>query len=342
MGACTTFRVRATNNVGTGPDSDNSATVVPAGHPSKPTILVAIPGDGRARVDWAPADPNGSAIVHYTVSAHTSPDSPGTPSVVTADGSTTSATITGLTNDTAYTFTVIATNGIGDGPASDPSAPILPHDPPPNLAFDQASVPEAWETGGVVSGSNLQPGATYTLRWQAPGVPAFNLSTVTADSLGSFTTTISVDDTGYASQWTSTAYVHAFNSSGTCVATGSVLLSQSRVSSPVEETLPAAGLPNGAIVRTGEQNPDDPHKGWGRVHVERAREITGGWHSDPVYQKTKDTLAAPDAGYPRAQGTAQKYMKNGWVVVVETEKVDPTDGMMRGIITSRPANPGEV
>jgi hypothetical protein len=73
-----------------------------------------------ARVSWqAPASDGGSPITVYTATA-----SPG--------GKTCSSTkalwctITGLTNGTAYTFTVKATNAIGTGPASASSRPVTP------------------------------------------------------------------------------------------------------------------------------------------------------------------------------------------------------------------------
>ena len=41
-------------------------------------------------------------------------------------GDATTCTVTGLTNGTAYTFTVIATNAVGDCPASTPPTPVTP------------------------------------------------------------------------------------------------------------------------------------------------------------------------------------------------------------------------
>jgi hypothetical protein len=108
-------KVRATNGVGTGPDSTASNTVTPAGPPFAPTGVNAFLDGDRAIVRWTAPDDNGSPITGYTVSA-----SPGG-SATTVGGDTTSATISDLEEGTGYTFTVVATNEIGDSEASAPS-----------------------------------------------------------------------------------------------------------------------------------------------------------------------------------------------------------------------------
>jgi titin len=107
------FTVRATNSVGTGPDSNTSNFIAPAGRPEPPSDVVAMVRNNDARVVWtAPVD-NGSPITGYTIFG-----SNGIEQAVFADA--TSTTIFGLQEGLSYTFTVVAVNDVG---ASDPSAP---------------------------------------------------------------------------------------------------------------------------------------------------------------------------------------------------------------------------
>src|SRR5437660_9695475 len=73
---------------------------VPATAPSAPTGVSATAGNASASVSWnAPVSSGGSPITSYTV------PSSGGPSA-TVGGSTLTASVPGLTNDTGYTFTV--------------------------------------------------------------------------------------------------------------------------------------------------------------------------------------------------------------------------------------------
>jgi len=123
-GTAYTFKVTATNALGTGPASLASKAVKPGVVPGAPTIKTAVAGNEKAIVAFtAPLSNGGSVITSYTVISVT-PDSNIT---VTRSGSAaTPITVTGLTPGTSYTFVVVATNALGTSAASGVCNAVVP------------------------------------------------------------------------------------------------------------------------------------------------------------------------------------------------------------------------
>ncbi|WP_276357007.1 fibronectin type III domain-containing protein [Cohnella caldifontis] len=131
-GTAYTFTVEAYNEKGWSPASDSSlsvtpepAPVTPSTVPGAPTNVRATAGNGQASVSFnAPASDGGSPITGYRVTAWQDGRN-----VKEATGSSSPITVTGLTNGTAYTFTVAAINANGPSPESDASASVTPSAP---------------------------------------------------------------------------------------------------------------------------------------------------------------------------------------------------------------------
>ena len=81
-----------------------------------PTQVIASAGNAQASVSFtAPSTTGGSAITAYTVTS--------IPGNITAAGTASPITVSGLTNNISYTFTVTATNATGTSAASVASNP---------------------------------------------------------------------------------------------------------------------------------------------------------------------------------------------------------------------------
>jgi hypothetical protein len=125
-GTTYTFTVQAGNPTGSGPASAPSNAVTPSVPvvPTAPSDVSARPATRSALVSWSvPSSDGDSAITGYRVTPYIG-SSAQTP--VTVSASSTSTTVTGLTNGTSYTFKVQATNAVGTGPASAASRAVVP------------------------------------------------------------------------------------------------------------------------------------------------------------------------------------------------------------------------
>jgi hypothetical protein len=143
--------------------------------PGAPTDVSALPGWESATVSWTPGDDGGSPVTTYTVTAI--PVGPSTASAQTCPIAppATSCTMTGLSNDTTYTFTVTATNKNGTSPVSAPSNAVTP--------------PVVLPLGAVVQYTADDPGAGFAepgfddSGWQTGNGP-FTQDTGGQDCLG--------------------------------------------------------------------------------------------------------------------------------------------------------------
>jgi uncharacterized repeat protein (TIGR02543 family) len=127
------------------------AVVVAMVSPDAPTGVTATPIDSTsATISWvAPASNGGSAITKYTATAGAGKS---------CESATTSCVISGLVAGTPYTFTVIATNAIGDSAATSPSSPITLN-APPSVNIGGGSSGGAGGGGGNISIPVIDPRA---------------------------------------------------------------------------------------------------------------------------------------------------------------------------------------
>ncbi len=131
-----------------GPPSSSTVNSPPvvanATPPGAPSGIAAVAEDRSARVSWGAANPNGAPVTDYRLSW-----SGGS---MTVGGSTHHAIVAGLTNGTAYVFTVVAENSAGAGAAASSGTVV------PGMAADAPSVSTS------VSGTDL------SVSWTAPNL----------------------------------------------------------------------------------------------------------------------------------------------------------------------------
>ncbi len=114
------FRVSAVNSVGTGTASSTVSVTPALSAPSAPQNLsTSIGTSGRVGLTWsAPLSNGGASITDYIVEYKLASEPITWTTFSDGTSTSTSATVTGLTNDLEYDFRVSAVNSVGTGTAS--------------------------------------------------------------------------------------------------------------------------------------------------------------------------------------------------------------------------------
>ena len=153
--------------------------------PAAPTAATATAGNTQASVAFtAPADNGGSTILDYTVTS--------SPGGFTATGASSPIVVTGLSNGTAYTFTVTARNSLGSSSASTASNSVTPKGNSSILVTGATSFYYNGSAQGPATASVTGSAGAVTYSYAGTGTTTYGPSATAPTSVGSYTVTASV------------------------------------------------------------------------------------------------------------------------------------------------------
>ncbi len=195
------FSVYATSAAGDGPPSPMSADVTMWNVPGAPGDVRGVPSNEAATITWTASADHGSPITGYTLVVM--------PGNVKRAQVASPYVFTGLANGTTYTFSIHATNAVGDGPSAS-TDPVLVADVPgvPTDCAAVAGVAEATVTWGPPGSDGGSAIVTYTVTTLATDGSIVGTPQTTADA-----TTLSSNVTHLLHQGYS-FMVHATNAVG--------------------------------------------------------------------------------------------------------------------------------
>ena len=150
---------------GAGKSAADTTAAAVAGRPGAPKSLAASAGDKQVALRWTAADSNGAWVTGYSLRDSLAGGSWSSWTVVPGGGAARKDTVTGLTNDTLYTFEVRAKNKVGTGDSSRVSA--TPRATPPPSQTIPPPVLSATAGNRQVALSWIYTGKAPVSSWQS-------------------------------------------------------------------------------------------------------------------------------------------------------------------------------
>ena len=293
------FRLAAKNRTGTGSYSA-AATQTPATVPSAARSLVTTRAASSVVLSWAAPSSNGGAfVIDYTVQVKKSTATTWS-TFADAVSTATKATVTGLTNGTAYHFRVAAKNRIGTGtftstasqtPVTVPAIPVAP-------AATSSSLGSARLTWAVpVDGGS--PITDYIVQFRLAGASVWSTFADPVTATPGATVTGLVDGTDYQFR------VAAKNAAGTGTFSGAVSYRHLNPL-PTLTGLATAGGPSSIVITWSP--PTNPTLAT-TVEVQTGPSATGPWTDRGQVAST--LLSASVTGLPDGQAVFVRVRLTG-------------------------------
>jgi hypothetical protein len=153
--------------------------------PAAPTNVTAVAADGQATVSFTAPPTNGGPITEFTAISH--------PDGHYWQGTSSPITVSGLTDGTSYTFTVVGDDSVGTGPESADSNAVTPSGPAPAVTTTATTTAVSAPTttasatpsaAGTVTSSNgtsvVWPAGTFSVPVTVTAAPATGVTATLA------------------------------------------------------------------------------------------------------------------------------------------------------------------